>query len=82
MNPECKRKITRPERGRLPTFYSRGCREAFDYERSCLLADIQALSEAMRVGGGTYAESRRLGVALSTWQWALIRYPDLARYAD
>ncbi len=76
MNPQCERMISRPDQGRLPIFCSRACRRSFDYERSMLLADIQIMETALRNGGGTYVQKRRLGVALSTWQWALTRYPD------
>lgn len=61
LKPECRKKIDRPAAGRLPLFCSRCCRQAFDYERAELLRDIEVLTKALEVGGGTTsrrAESR------------------------
>jgi len=75
MNPNCRRKIERPAAGRLPLFCGRPCREAFDYERAELLADIAVLEEALSTGGGTYAQRRAVAVELATRRWCLQRYP-------
>lgn len=82
LNPECTKKITRPRAGRLPLFCDRKCRQAFDYERAELLADIAVLSRAVQTGGGSHAEQRRVVVELADRRWCLQRYavpPDRTR---
>lgn len=60
--------------GRLPFFCGRPCREAFDYERDELLADVAVIEAALSAGGGTHAERRAVTVELSTRRWCLHRY--------
>ena len=82
LNPNCLRKITRPKAGRLPLFCGRPCREAFDYERSELLADIAVLLQAIERGEGTHADRRKVQVELANRRWCLQRYavpPDRNR---
>lgn len=74
LNPECIKKIARPAAGRLPLFCSRSCREAFDYERGELLADISVLNAAMQAGKGSHAERRIVQVELANKRWCLQRY--------
>ena len=82
LNPNCLRKVTRPKAGRLPLFCSRSCREAFDYERAELLADIAVLLQAIERGEGTHAQRRKVLVELANRRWCLQRYavpPDRNR---
>ncbi len=74
LNPECRKKIDRPAAGRLPLFCSRSCREAFDYERGELLADIAVLKRALEVGQGSHLERRSVQVELANKRWCLQRY--------
>ncbi len=74
MNPNCQRMVERLAAGRLPFFCGRPCREAFDYERAGLLADVAVLEAALSAGGGTYAQRRAVTVELSTRRWCLHRY--------
>ena len=74
MNPSCQRMVERPAAGRLPFFCGRPCREAFDYERDELLADVAVLEAALSAGGGTHAQRRAVTVELSTRRWCLHRY--------
>ena len=82
LNPSCLRKVTRPKAGRLPLFCGRPCREAFDYERAELLADIAVLLQAIERGEGTHAQRRKVQVELANRRWCLQRYavpPDRNR---
>jgi len=74
LNPDCRRKIDRPAAGRLPLFCGRSCREAFDYERAELLADIAVLNRALKVGQGSHRERRTVQVELANKRWCLQRY--------
>jgi len=74
LNPECRRKIDRPTAGRLPLFCGRPCREAFDYERTELLADIAVLNRALEAGQGSHADRRTVQVELANKRWCLQRY--------
>ena len=74
MNPNCQRMVERPAAGRLPFFCGRPCREASDYERDELLADVAVLEAALSAGGGTHAQRRAITVELSTRRWCLHRY--------
>jgi hypothetical protein len=82
LNPECRKKLDRPPTGRLPLFCGRSCREAFDYERAELLADIAVLLQAIERGEGTHAQRRKVLVELANRRWCLQRYavpPDRNR---
>ena len=74
LNPDCRKKIDRPAAGRLPLFCSRSCREAFDYERAELLADIAVLNRALEVGQGSHLERRTVQIELANKRWCLQRY--------
>lgn len=74
LNPECRKKIDRPAAGRLPLFCGRPCREAFDYERAELLADIAVLTRALETGQGTHLDRRAVQVELANKRWCLQRY--------
>ena len=90
LNPRCRRKIDRPDAGRLPLFCGRACRQVFDYERAELIADINVLKRALAGGGGTYAQRRALMVELATLRWTLQRYavptdrshPEIEAFVD
>ncbi|MGB8380382.1 MAG: hypothetical protein WCG47_03875 [Dermatophilaceae bacterium] len=56
----------RPATGRLPLFCARSCREAFDYERAQLLADIEVLNRALEASVGTYSQRRQVMIELAT----------------
>ena len=80
VNPSCQQVVERPAAGRLPFFCGRPCREAVDYERDELLAEVAALEAALSAGGGTHAKRRAVAVELSTRRWCLRRHMVAAEH--
>lgn len=60
--------------GSVALLCGRPCREAFDYERAGLLADVAILESALSAGGGPHAQRRAVTVELSTRSRCLHRY--------
>lgn len=63
-----------PQRGRPGYFCSSPCRDQYDYERTQLAEDIQALAEAIASPGGTYRDRRKVQAELAKRRWAWQRY--------